>query len=170
MHYCLLPQVREAINGIVLSAKEICRSLFQVSLSHPDIHYSYYLWGEWGEIAGRETWCHEGVDFRNIVTSTAPAYNLRRGYVQKSSISGKYVNIWDPFRNTTVNYQHLNSIDGLGALREGQFVDYLQFLGNQNTTDTHVHVQVCGHGACQEIHSGKDLNLIRINPYSALLP
>ncbi len=154
------------ISGIVSDAKAGARKIFKNStLNYPNIQYSYYLCGEWGEDPGYENWCHEGVDLKNAVSPTAAAYSPISGVVSLSSTSGKYVNIYNSSLQITMNFQHLNNIDGTGALLEGKSVSSGQYLGNQNTSDGHVHVQVCSHPNCQSVHSGRDLTLNCIKPY-----
>ncbi len=154
------------ISGIVTDAKAGARKIFNnYSLNYPDIRYSYYICGEWGEDPGYENWCHEGVDLKNAVSPTAAVYSPISGVVSKSSTSGKYVNIYNSSLGITMNFQHLNNVDGTGKLLEGQPVSAGQFLGNQNTTDGHVHVQVCTHASCTSVHSGRDLTLVCIKPY-----
>ncbi|HWP96359.1 MAG TPA: hypothetical protein VN426_05875 [Syntrophomonadaceae bacterium] len=154
------------INYIVALARTGAQNIFNSSYTYPDLRYSYYLCGEWGEDPGYTTWCHEGIDLKNAVNSTASVRSPISGVVTKSSTSGKYVNIYNSGLGITMNFQHLNNIDGTGVLAEGQYVSENQFLGNQNTSDGHVHVQTCAHANCTSVHSGRDLTLNCINPYS----
>ncbi|BAE84439.1 hypothetical protein DesLBE_4831 [Desulfitobacterium sp. LBE] len=155
------------IAGIVADAKLGCKKIFDTTYNYPSITYANYLSGEWGEDPGRENWCHEGIDIAHKVYTTAAAYSPRgNGVVTLSSTSGKYVNIWFPSLGVTMNFQHLNDIDGTGALLEGEPVDLMQFLGRQNTTDAHVHVQTCTHYKCTQVHSGRELNYECVKPYA----
>lgn len=147
------------INSVVAGAKSIAQTIFKTTASYSTICYSYYLCGEWGEDTGRENWCHEGIDMQHTTKTTAAVYSPISGYVSKSSTSGKYVNIYNAALGITVNIQHLNNLDGTGTLVEGSYVEAGQYLGNQNTTDCHVHLQVCTHTECTVVHSGRDLNL-----------
>lgn len=155
-----------------LAANKVFYGNTGTNYSYPNLLYTYYLFGEWGEIPGRENWCHEGLDMVNNLDSTAAAYasGPASGVVVYSSTSGKMVSIYYAGINKTINYQHLNNIDGTGVLREGQTVQPYQYLGNQNTTDKHVHVQVMDgrvEGAISlNYYSGQDLNLQSIIPYS----
>lgn len=152
------------INTVVSGAKSIAKTIFNTTSTYPTIRYSYYLCGEWGEDAGRENWCHEGIDMRHTTSSTASVYSPISGYVSKSSTSGKYVNIYNENLGITVNIQHLDNVAGTGALVEGSYVSKGQFLGNQNTTDNHVHLQICTHSECTEVHSGRNLDLSCVRP------
>jgi len=109
---------------------------------------------------------------KNALTPTASVYSSIAGIVTKSSTSGKYVSIYNSDLGITMNFQHLNNIDGTGVLLEGQRVVHLQKLGNQNTTNGHIHIQVCNDGSvdnqsgkCTTIHSGSNLDLVCIKPY-----
>jgi len=151
------------INSVISGAKSIAQTIFNTTASYSTIRYSYYyLCGEWGEDAGRENWCHEGIDMKHATNATAAVYSPISGYVSKSSTSGKYVNIYNASLGITVNIQHLNNLDG--TLVEGSYVKAGQFLGNQNTSDGHVHLQVCTHTECASVHSGRDLDLICTRP------
>lgn len=154
------------ISNIVNSAKAGAQNIFDSSYTYPNLRYSYYLFGEWGEDPGYENWCHEGVDMKHAVTSTASVYSPISGVVSKSSSSGKYVNIYNSSLGITMNFQHLNDVQGTTTLAEGEPVEAGQYLGKQNTTDQHVHVQVCSHSNCTSVHSGRDLTLNCISPYS----
>ncbi len=153
------------INSVISGAKSIAQTIFNTTAFYSTIRYSYYyLCGEWGEDAGRENWCHEGIDMKHATNATAAVYSPISGYVSKSSTSGKYVNINNASLGITVNIQHLNNLDGTGTLVEGSYVKAGQFLGNQNTSDGHVHLQVCTHTECASVHSGRDLDLICTRP------
>lgn len=147
----------DTIDEVVLGAESIAERVFDSTTN--TIRSSYYLCGEWGEDPGVENWCHEGIDMQNRTVSTANVYSPISGYVSKSSTSGKYVNIYNEELGITVNFQHLNNVDGTGDLVEGSYVEEGQYLGNQNTTDNHVHMQVCTHTECTSVHSGRDLTL-----------
>lgn len=147
----------DTIDEVVSGAESIAERVFDSTTN--TIRSSYYLCGEWGEDPGYENWCHEGIDMQNRTVSTASVYSPISGYVSKSSTSGKYVNIYNEELGITVNFQHLNNVDGTGDLVEGSYVEEGQYLGNQNTTDNHVHMQVCTHTECTSVHSGRDLTL-----------
>ncbi len=155
------------IASIIADAKLGCKKIFDTTYNYPNVTYANYLSGECGEDPGRESWCHEGVDLAHKVYAIAAAYSPRgNGVVTLSSTSGKYVNIWFPSLGVTMNFQHLNDLDSTGTLLEGQPVNLMQFLGRQNTTDAHVHVQTCTHNQCTQIHSGRELNYECVKPYA----
>lgn len=156
------------INTVVADAKSIAQSIFDSSAGYPTIRSSYYLFGEWGEDPGREKWCHEGIDMQHATQTTASVYSPISGYVTRSSTSGKYVNIYNSDLGITVNIQHLDHLDGTDTLVEGSYVFEGQYLGNQNTTNRHVHLQVCNHEECTSVHTGQDLNLECVRPYDYL--
>lgn len=159
--------IQSNINSKCYYAKMLAMYIFNVT-SSSNLGFDYYLFGEnYG--AAHPDWAHEGVDMK--YRTGAEVRSPIRGVVTYSSTSKKQVNIYDPDRGITMNFQHLNDIDGTGDLSEGSQVTRGQILGKQNSTDGHVHVQVCDHKnnnkGCTVVHSGQDSNVILdcIEPY-----
>lgn len=148
------------IQSIVNSAANAGRYIFNTNTD--TLRTNYFLWGEFDSGLGT----HKGVDLKNATNSTAAVRSPITGTVVRSSISGKYINI--AINNgCTINFQHLNNITGTTTLLEGKPVSLDQYLGNQNTTDGHVHVQVCAHPNCTTIHSSTNYTTLdTISPYS----
>lgn len=149
--------IQSAVDGAANAARYI------FNRSNETLRSNYFLWGEFDSGLGT----HKGIDLQNLTTPTANVRSAVAGVVSKSSTSGKYVNI-AMSNGKTMNYQHLNNITGSGLLAEGNTVNLNQFLGNQNTTDKHVHVQVCAHSNCTAVHSSTTYTTLEtVSPYSS---
>lgn len=148
-------------------AKMLGMYIFNVSTSSV-LDFDYYMFGEnYG--SSHPDWAHEGVDLKYINGNGNPVRSPITGVVTVSSISNKWVSIYSEDLGITMNFQHLDNIDGLGDLSEGETVTRGQYLGDQSSTDGHVHVQVCTHNSstvgCATIHSGRDTVLSCEEPY-----
>ncbi|KJS19894.1 MAG: hypothetical protein VR72_16910 [Clostridiaceae bacterium BRH_c20a] len=149
-------------------AEKLFKTTFNGSSSDPNIRFSYYLWGEWGECYDYYA-VHEGVDFQNKHNLSSEVYLLTPGKIVLLDRTKKWLSIYDKDLGVTVNYQHLSNIPS--NLVQGQELTsaFIQ-IGTQNSSDRHIHVQVCSHTECQTVHSGYDTsyNLTCIKPYSYL--
>lgn len=155
------------ISSTVLAAKHAATTVFRTSLY---LDYSYYLWGEWGERYDNDYAIHEGVDFQkenasgnvivaNVYCSTPNAYVTRADSVG--------FNVWDPILGVTINYQHLSNLQ----YAVGDTIPYGAFIGQQNLSDRHVHIQVCDDYKCKKVHTGFDteMTLVCDSPYGVLI-
>lgn len=154
------------INNRCWYAKLLAMDIFGQS-SSSGLLYDYYMHGEnYG--ATHPDWAHEGNDMAYY--NGAPVISPIKGIVTHSSISNNRVSIYNKDLGITMNFQHLSNVDGLGDLLEGEEVVVGQFLGNQNSGDGHVHVQVCSCNSstygCDQVHSGRNLDLTCIQPYT----
>lgn len=155
------------INSKCYYAKMLGMYIFNVATSSV-LNFDYYMFGEnYG--ASEPDWAHEGVDIKYIDGNGNPVRSPISGVVTVSSISNDWVSIFNEDLGITMNFQHLDNIDGLGDLKEGEEVTRGQYLGDQNYSEGHVHVQVCTHDAdgdgCAIIHSGRDTSLLCVEPY-----
>lgn len=156
------------INTLCYHAKMLAMKIFKQT-SSASLNYDYYMFGEnYG--ATHSDWAHEGIDMQYY--AGASVYAPISGVVVYSSSSKGQVNIYNENLGITMNFQHLSGVAGTTTLKEGQTVAQGQFLGYQNSSDNHVHVQVCdgscevnGDGICEHVHSGQDTQLLCDAPY-----
>ncbi len=129
-----------------------------------NLRFSYYLFGEWGECF--DYWgLHEGVDLQCKTDETREVKAIAPGQIVYINRSSKYLNVYDPGLGVTYNYQHLSNIPY--DLSVGDEIETYDPIGTQNSSDKHIHVQVCNHTECTNVHTGydHDYNLECIIPY-----
>lgn len=152
------------INTMCYYAKLLAMSAYGVK-SSSELSYDYYMFGEnFG--ASDPNSVHEGNDMQYY--HGANVYSPISGIVSYSSKAKGRVNIYNSDLGITMNFQHMSGVDGTTTLAEGQSVTKGQLLGQQSNNQTqssHLHIQVCNHKNCTQVHTGGDLTLECISPY-----
>lgn len=153
------------VGNTISVAEDAAEAIFG---TYSDLDYAYYLWGEWGETGSAADDLHEGVDLQRENSSGYAGYyavycTTPGGTITKSDSVG--VNVYDPILEVTISYQHLSN----RQYSVGDTVNIGDTLGYQNTTDGHVHCQVCSHEECDIVHASQnDMTLTCDNPYATL--
>lgn len=126
--------------------------VFNGSESSPNIKFSYNLHGEWNECLD-PNYIHEGIDILSKVSNQVKS--VAKGKVVRVDTANNFLCIYNPDLGVTIQYEHLSNIPTTIKVG-GPDIVVGQVIGQQNTSDNHIHIQVCTDFECKIIHTCND--------------
>lgn len=147
------------ISEIVYTAGTLAQDIFGKNILLLD--YSYYLYGEWGETGALANAYHEGIDMKLSNGQDAAVYSPVNGTVCRVTTTGMNIT----FGDYTLNIQHVTPVDGLQV---GDTITRGSLIGTEDTSESHVHAQICQTKSCTAIHSGRNTTMECIRPYQVI--